>query len=663
MKNKMFRHSAFSAAGVSACRAIYFSFFILHFLFLSCSDDVHYSSDPNLGLRFTADTIAYALNQGDTETEEALKDILSGEGKRDLSNQILRGIIYSSNAEMHEYLCKLLCAARLQEGLRQAICECADAGTAAAFRAILHTIEKENLIRFSSVKRAVGTWTGLLAPDSGDLSRISDKTLAQMTAVLDSPGTRERYLQSEDSTEIYMALWGYGFYEISDAAEKINEIAAHGSHHQLLTAGYFLANINNAKYTHQIAKQIILTHSTEQDIMAVTLPHLMSDWHSAVYRYGIQKYSSEKEALRSKQYFTGDQEAKQFWQILAGLLDALPKKDPVFSPCVFPWFSAELSRKTILSRMALIAGILDDPDDIDTVVSMLPQFDATQRVMFIRILLRHPQTKAQRRALTEAICDKETYTRKEAFELTAKNPILPEQYRMMENMLRYKAADARENLICLLLKQPDDMLFESITRLLADPKEEKRTAALDLIMQVCGDENRSALARKCRDAASALESPSGKEQILLSQILGSEKAVTAKEKAPLFTDADVYCPVLTESDYLRESIAVFKRYFPDTQIYSEKKGLLRKLKDAVSKQTECASYQETVRMLHLIEAMLIGWKKREFTYCGITHTVDCISYQFYELDENRKRRVAFYKDWEKRIRLYTGNAGTHVYCD
>ena len=67
---------------------------------------------------------------------------------------------------MHDWLCKLLKAAKLQEGLRQAICESADSGTADAFRAILRTIAEDNLIRFSSVKRAVGTWTGLLSAET-----------------------------------------------------------------------------------------------------------------------------------------------------------------------------------------------------------------------------------------------------------------------------------------------------------------------------------------------------------------------------------------------------------------------------------------------------------------------------------------------------------------
>ena len=287
-------------------------------------------------LGFTPETLAYALDQGDADVIASLKDIMNGEGKIALCREMLLGIVRSHNSEMHAYLCKLLCAARLQEGLRQSVCESADEGTPEAFRTILKTIQQENLIRFSSVKRAVGTWTGLLTADAKDLDRVSEKTLTQLIAVLDSEDTRIRYLQSEDSMEIYMALWGYGFYEITDAMLKIREIAEHGTHHQLLTAGYFLANFDNPFLAHQTAKQIILLHGSEPDIMAVTLPHLMSDWRSVAYRYGERKFDTEQDAVRQRDYFTDEQEAEHFWQILSDLLAAMPKKEPVFSPCVFP---------------------------------------------------------------------------------------------------------------------------------------------------------------------------------------------------------------------------------------------------------------------------------------------------------------------------------------
>jgi hypothetical protein len=74
--------------------------------------------------------------------------------------------MYSENTELIDLVGKMLVAARLQEGLRQAICERCDGGTMTAFRSNLGVIKDNDLIRFSSVKRAVGTWCGLIAHKS-----------------------------------------------------------------------------------------------------------------------------------------------------------------------------------------------------------------------------------------------------------------------------------------------------------------------------------------------------------------------------------------------------------------------------------------------------------------------------------------------------------------
>lgn len=607
-----------------------------------------YNPDARRG--FLPETIAYAIDHGDPEVREAVIDILNGEGKYDIHSDVLRGVMRCHDPEMYEQVCKLLRAAKLQEGLRQAVCESADSGTAEAFRAVLKTITEENMIRFSSVKRAIGTWTGLVASDSKNLDRIGEKTLEQLNAVLGSEETRQRYLQSEDSMAIYMALWGYGFYAVEDAAAQIRQIANHGTHHQLLTAGYFLANLDQPAFAHQIAKQIVLTHCDAYDMMAVTLPHLMSDWRNGIStrQNGYRQFNATAPDWSFQSYFDGDAEAEQLFQTLAGLLEAVPKKELMFSPCIFPWFSVALTRSDIVRCMAVIAAILGDHEKIDAVVPMLPQVDTDVRSHVMRMLLWNPQTDVQRMALTEALCDKESYTRDAAYGIIQKMKLTEAQYRKMEEMLKYKAANARANLIALLLSQDDAALFASIQRLLGDKKEEKRTAGLDLIMQVCGDAKRTVLAEKCRKALGEFEAPTDKEQILLTQILGdTESAETAGEES-LYTENDVYVPVVQESEYLTACIAVFQRYFPDSQAYSaQKKGVLQKLKEAVKKPEDCASYTEAVRMLNLLDAMMAQFKEREFSHHGETYTLDCANYCFYVLVGEDERRVPFYEDWER----------------
>jgi len=93
-------------------------------------------------------------------------------------------------------------------------------------------------------------------------------------------------------------------------------------------------------------------------------------------------------------------------------------------------------------------------------------------------------------------------TRKQAYAIVCNTELCPENYLQMEEMLRYKAADARANLINLLCTQSDSDLYGSVQRLINDKKEEKRTAALDIIMQTGKDEKLTDLFDKCRELVS-----------------------------------------------------------------------------------------------------------------------------------------------------------------
>jgi len=69
---------------------------------------------------------------------------------------------------------KLLLAAKLQEGVRQEICENMDRGLQENFEYMFKIIYDNNLIRFSSVKRALGTWTGLTRDENADITLLQE---------------------------------------------------------------------------------------------------------------------------------------------------------------------------------------------------------------------------------------------------------------------------------------------------------------------------------------------------------------------------------------------------------------------------------------------------------------------------------------------------------
>ena len=307
--------------------------------------------------------IAAELDRGNEELIRLLLDVLLGEGTQTkLTTSMLRGIFMSENTELYEAVGKLLLAARLQEGLRQSICENMDYGTAQAFMTLFQVIKENDLLRYSSVMRAVATWTGLIASEESKIDRIQKKQLLSIDTYLYDEKARKEALAGEDAMQIYLALWSYGFFDLDEACAVMNKLALTGSRHQRMVFGMYIKSMNLGRvYTHKVAKTFIRQFSDEMDTMTVMLPSFMPDFASymneLVYEEG-KCYSGvlrEKTYAEVEKYFDSRQECQEIYDILEDILARIPKKRLEIDPCVFPWNAEYLDRSDVIMRLAICA--------------------------------------------------------------------------------------------------------------------------------------------------------------------------------------------------------------------------------------------------------------------------------------------------------------------
>ena len=595
--------------------------------------------------------IAYELDVNNEKVIKAVEDIVNGDGELPLQRYIIRGIVRSNNAKMHELLGKLLLAARLQEGLRQNICENMDIGSVSAFLHILKVIEENDLIRFSSVKRAVGTWLGLINADAKALERISDKSLSLITYSLENRNCIDEYLNTEDCMKIYIGLWSVGVYHVEDAIELVKKISKTGTHHQILTAGYFCANLDNQAMAHELAAQVLAEHRDEQDILAVYLNYFMPS-----VTYGWNRI--EEELKNDAESFADKKEAEKYYGLMMYLYENIKGKSVDFSPCIFPWYCASLKKTVVIEKLCRIAAYLCDSKKIDKVSMLLKECESDNRARCVNLLLRNPYTQVQKRAVTALLCDKESCTREAATEIVKAMKIEEENYLQMEDMLRYKAADMRATIIGLLYKQPDEKLLVTIERLLEDKKEEKRTAALDMVMQLSKDDKRKKLYEEAVSFVAKMESPSSKEQVLISNILGISEEEESRKS--LYEEADKYVPVLKESDFLQKGVGMFMEYFPDSRIEQQiyggnKKGILATLKEKISK-TSSASYAEAKADCDSLVQLFSEHVHDEYRgYGGEVRTFGAQTWSFREVIEEGKTEIPGWGIWKK---WYEENIGS-----
>ncbi len=289
--------------------------------------------------------LAYEIDRGNEAVIAELEAILRGESAVDIDRDIILGVLQGSHAGLHVLLGKLLLAARLQEGLRQAICEQADMGTVDGFLEVVRVIHEHGLIRFSSVKRALGVWTGLIADASDKLERLSQKTEQVIWAALTDASAREAFLQSEDSMHIYLALWAMGVREAREAVSRITELADSGTPHQVLSACYAAAQFCNERLAHEVAAAM-LERRSEQDILAVCMPSFMPHAWYDIYRathlprHVRERGHRRRPRCRLEDYFADREEAERYEALLMRLYEGIKARlcpsRPVFSPGTRP---------------------------------------------------------------------------------------------------------------------------------------------------------------------------------------------------------------------------------------------------------------------------------------------------------------------------------------
>lgn len=534
-----------------------------------------------------AGMLAAQLDQGNQATIQAVKDVFFGEGNTMMiSYELIRGITMSKSQEMYQLLGQFLLAARLQEGARQAVCETMDAGRPEAFLHLFQVIEENDLVRYSAVKRAVSTWIGIFNENSVD--RITEKLVRLMGQCLRDDQFCQEQLETNDSVAISCALWAKGFYDVQKAIDAELLLVKNGTKNQKMTASYFNRSLQNQRLRMQVSKEVVLNHHEDLELVACFLPGFLGD-----AGYELRKMLEEKnqgyysmrdaEAKQPKvkpvtDWFDSGEEARKFYHILKEVLARIPKKGLDLNPCIFPWHRVVMYPSDLAVRLCFIAWILQDEACLDEAAEWIPLVGQgnshESRAAVARVLLYQPSSPARKKVLFELLHNPEEYTMKAAFRLVEKLDLGPEDYQAIEKNLKYKKG--RAETLALLKKQGKEALTASIGRLLLEKSEESHMGALDLALQI-KKEDEEEFAR-LKPLLSNLEQPTGKEQVLLDELLGAESqaqdivntpgygiydvdkewvipeiTVDGKEASGLFTCGEKACEhLLTALDHLVE---------------------------------------------------------------------------------------------------------------
>ena len=504
---------------------------------------------------YDAYIIAGRIDAGDSKVIETIREMITSENNAAiLTTEVIKGIICSSDDELHDLLCKLLIAAGLSEGLRQAICEAADCGTRQAFIKLLHVIREQNFVRFASVKRSIGTWTGLARWEDPD--RLAGKIVEDAVRALQSRENALAMIHTDDPVDIYLGLWALGFNDVNDTMNVMLDLAGVngdlekecGSEMQLMTVGYFCHNLELPDVSSRIAVAVLEAHPEDYRLFSL---------YDGIYVFRRYKEQSATPVVR--QLHDDKELAARHYEILLHMYEIMPEKKVEFNPILYPWYASYMSKSILLMCALEAACVMEDDEKIDFLCGKLSEVESGSRAHALEKIAARLTTPKQRDTVINAVADRDGYTRKKAVEALKKKGLFSCEYAVIETFAKYKTADLREGVIALLKARNREGLNESVLRMLPSKEENIRLAALDLLKYAMGQHKDFDFA-DAKALAAAIPSPSEREEILLGEITGgsSSAEVTKENGYGLYNPKAELAPIDFRPDWntVREYLSI-----------------------------------------------------------------------------------------------------------
>ena len=488
--------------------------------------------------------VAVWIDRGDEEVLSTIREMLLSENNtKILTYDVFRAIFKARNTELVELVGKLLLAGKLQEGLRQAICETMDCGRQEHFVYIMGLIEEQNLIRFSSVRRAIATTIGI----GTDSERVDKKLLALIMRVLRDPAEGDAFVHSADNVEAMVGLWSKGLHDVKDLIAAMEEIIGEGRPHSVLLVSYFLHALQDGAAERSVAKRVLLgitdAELSAEDMkkIACYLPFVVDSF------YILRELDDFVEKFDPQEYFVDAEEATRFFDLCERARAQMKQNEKEYEGCIFPWYGATLRRED-LARTMVLAALCADGALTDRVAPVLSVCHAGQRVA--PLLLKAPLSPVQEQALidllrlapetaariirenpTAALPDTEVTDTLRTAPETAKDLMGGDFVTRHEGdiaaLLRLKTANVRRTVLDLLYAQPDAQLRTTMAGLLTQRDVNKRLGALDLLLRCKADgripqEELLALAQ-------TIKKPTSDEQVLIDELARTGAAAEAED--------------------------------------------------------------------------------------------------------------------------------------
>ncbi|MCJ8153572.1 DUF4132 domain-containing protein [Chryseobacterium sp. SSA4.19] len=475
-----------------------------------------------------------AIDTGDKTLYQLIEDIIFNkhpEGK--VSRNIIQALLNSEQEQCWELVEKLLLSAQRQEGLRQTILESLDETSTEALQYMLQVIADNKLTRFSSVVRAIGTWTGL--GWESEKETVVKNIVSLANTYFSNPELIPEALKSKNNNDIYMALWVQGVWNVEKTVPYL---------HQLFDEG----NVEK--------KCLAIKFAIETGDPYIQMPI----FYKAVKDGGLQVLAFAGNAMAGllsanakTKFYINNPDYPGFFEKLHELTQTIETKEKKFEGKVFSWQNAVFNKSDLYASMFYLVG--ENGEKLDLVLSYFDQFDLALREQLTRNILedfycysysynfekkKKQVTSFQKEFAFKIIKDRGESLVASGINVLQQNPLNKEEAMSFHDLFKRKGGNLRKKLIELMMKQEDAVLIPLVDELITKGDVEQRTAALDMMLQLQKNNKIPVQINQWLQQYSERSKISEREQNLLDQLNPSaDKEIISAENGFGFYDPSV----------------------------------------------------------------------------------------------------------------------------
>ncbi|KGO95113.1 DUF4132 domain-containing protein [Flavobacterium subsaxonicum] len=422
-----------------------------------------------------------AIDMDKTGLFELFEDIIFNkhpQGK--VSRNIIKALLNSNKKECWQLVEKLLLAAQRQEGLRQTILEALDETSIGAIQYMINVIIEHKLTRFSSVVRAIDTWTGLGWEAEKE---TTIRNIIQLAAsYFSNQESISTGIYSKNNNEAYMALWVQGVFDVEATVPYLHELLEKGSVEKKCLALKFTGETQDPYIEMPLYFKALKDDNLQ--VLAFTLPR-MNNLLGANSKSG---------------FYINNADYPGFFEKVYGLAQSVTVKNKVFESKVFSWLKVTFEKDALYTAAINLIG--DDADKLERILSHFEEMSIDLRTTLARRVLgdfyqysfyssssspeddKKIPTDFQRNFALRILKDRGESLVASAIYTLKKVELRDEELALFQDLFKRKSSNLKKNLIEIILRQKDSKIENFVDKILDNGDLEQRMSALDMMLQL-----------------------------------------------------------------------------------------------------------------------------------------------------------------------------------